>query len=83
MNQSNYPKERPGKCRHVRRAQGKEHSVPIMPYSEEFHDVWKGGIKRAAASTGLEPIRIHMINQSSEVTDDIVAHRPSGQRLSS
>ena len=52
---------------------GKNILFAIMPYSEEFHDVWKGGIKRAAASTGLEPIRIDMINQSSEVTDDIVA----------
>jgi hypothetical protein len=52
---------------------GKNILFAIMPYSEEFHDVWKGGIKRAAANAGLEPIRIDMITQSSEVTDDIVS----------
>jgi nucleoside 2-deoxyribosyltransferase len=45
----------------------------IMPFAREFDDVWTGGIKRAATGTGLTPIRIDMITQSSEITDDIVA----------
>ena len=45
----------------------------VMPFHEDFHDVWVGGIQRAATGTGLTPIRIDMITKSSEVTDDIVA----------
>lgn len=44
----------------------------IMPFAEEFSDVWQGGIKRAASGTGLTPIRIDMITKTSEITDDIV-----------
>jgi hypothetical protein len=45
----------------------------IMPFHEDFHDVWVGGIQRAATGTGLTPVRIDMITKSSEVTDDIVS----------
>src|ERR1043165_449980 len=45
----------------------------IMPFNDDFVDIWLGGIKRAAAGTGLTPIRIDMITASSELTDDIVA----------
>jgi hypothetical protein len=44
----------------------------IMPFAPDFEDVWKGGIKRAAAGTGLVPIRIDMLTHTSEITDDIV-----------
>jgi hypothetical protein len=44
----------------------------VMPFADEFTDVWLGGIKRAATGTGLTPIRIDMITKTSEVTDDIV-----------
>lgn len=45
----------------------------IMPFHDDFRDVWAGGIKRAAAGTGVTPIRIDMITASTEITDDIVA----------
>ncbi|MDO9391374.1 MAG: hypothetical protein Q7U71_06335 [bacterium] len=45
----------------------------VMPFHEDFQDVWTGGIQRAATGTGLTSIRIDMINKSSEVTDDIVS----------
>jgi len=51
---------------------GKRILFAIMPFSREYDDVWTGGIKRAATGTGLTPIRIDMITQSSEITDDIV-----------
>jgi nucleoside 2-deoxyribosyltransferase len=44
----------------------------IMPFAAEFTDVWIGGIKRAATSAGYYPVRIDMITQTSEITDDIV-----------
>jgi hypothetical protein len=44
----------------------------VMPFHEDFRDVWAGGIQRAANGTGLTPIRIDMITASGEVTDDIV-----------
>jgi hypothetical protein len=44
----------------------------IMPFAKELDDVWIGGIKRAASGTGFTPVRIDMITQSSEITDDIV-----------
>jgi hypothetical protein len=44
----------------------------IMPFADEFADVWSGGIKRAASGTGLTPLRIDMITKTSEITDDIV-----------
>jgi nucleoside 2-deoxyribosyltransferase len=45
----------------------------IMPFHEDFIDIWSGGVKRAAVGTGLTPIRIDMITTSSAITDDIVA----------
>jgi len=45
----------------------------IMPYSEEFDDIWVGGIKRAASGTGFFPVRIDMITKSADITDDIVS----------
>ena len=45
----------------------------IMPFAVEFTDVWKGGIQRAAQSEGFTPIRVDMINRSTNITDDIVA----------
>jgi len=45
----------------------------IMPFHEDFRDIWVGGIQRAATGTGFTPIRIDMITKSSEVTDDIVS----------
>jgi len=44
----------------------------IMPFAQEFSDIWIGGIKRAASGTGLTAVRIDMLTQSSEITDDIV-----------
>jgi hypothetical protein len=44
----------------------------IMPFAAEFADVWKGGIQRAAQSEGFTPIRVDMINRSTNITDDIV-----------
>jgi len=51
---------------------GKRMLFAIMPFSKEFEDVWVGGIKRAASGTGLTPVRIDMLTQSTEITDDIV-----------
>jgi nucleoside 2-deoxyribosyltransferase len=45
----------------------------IMPFAQEFTDVWKGGIDRAAQAKGFKPIRVDMINRSTNITDDIVA----------
>lgn len=45
----------------------------IMPFAAEFGDVWKGGIQRAAKEEGFHPIRVDMINRSTNITDDIVA----------
>ena|SRR5437763_819322 len=45
----------------------------IMPFHQDFEDIWLGGVKRAAVGTGLTPIRIDMITASSAITDDIVA----------
>jgi hypothetical protein len=44
----------------------------IMPFAAEFTDVWIGGIKRSASSAGYYPVRIDMITQTSDITDDIV-----------
>jgi hypothetical protein len=44
----------------------------IMPFKPEFNDVWKGGIQRAADDEGFKPIRVDMINRSTNITDDIV-----------
>lgn len=44
----------------------------IMPFKPEFNDVWKGGIQRAAQAEGFKPIRVDMINRSTNITDDIV-----------
>jgi hypothetical protein len=50
-----------------------EHSVfIIMPFAAEFADVWKGGIQMAAKAAGFTPIRVDMINRSTNITDDIV-----------
>ena len=45
----------------------------IMPFAADFSDVWKGGIQRAAQAEGFNPIRVDMINRSTNITDDIVA----------
>ncbi len=44
----------------------------VMPFAAEFSDVWKGGIQRAAQAEGFMPIRVDMINRSTNITDDIV-----------
>ncbi len=44
----------------------------IMPFSTEFSDVWGGAIRAACEHEGLVPIRVDMINKSSNITDDIV-----------
>lgn len=44
----------------------------IMPFKPEFNDVWKGGIIRAAKTENFTPIRVDMINRSTNITDDIV-----------
>jgi hypothetical protein len=45
----------------------------IMPFAAEFTDVWKGGIQKAAEAEGFMPIRVDMINRSTNITDDIVS----------
>jgi len=45
----------------------------IMPFKADMNDVWIGGIKRAAETAGFTPIRVDMINRSTNITDDIVA----------
>lgn len=45
----------------------------VMPFHDDFKDVWAGGIQRAASGTGLTPIRIDMITATGEITDDIVS----------
>lgn len=44
----------------------------IMPFEPEFNDVWKGGIQRAAKAEDFVPIKVDMINRSTNITDDIV-----------
>lgn len=44
----------------------------IMPFRQEFNDVWIGGIRRACTELELNPIRVDMINKSTNITDDIV-----------
>lgn len=44
----------------------------IMPFNKEFNDVWKGGIEKAAKNEGYKPLRVDMINKSSNITDDII-----------
>ena len=44
----------------------------IMPFAEAFADVWAGAIQRATRAAGFEPIRVDMINRSSDITDDII-----------
>ena len=44
----------------------------IMPFNKEFNDVWKGGIEKAAKAEGFKPIRIDMLNKSTNITDDII-----------
>jgi hypothetical protein len=51
---------------------GKRVLFAIMPFQEDFQDVWIGGIQRAANGTGLTPLRIDSITTSAEITDDIV-----------
>ena len=52
---------------------GKKVLFGIMPFGIEFDDVWEGGIKRAASSTGFYPLRIDKLTKSSDITDDIIA----------
>lgn len=44
----------------------------IMPFSQDFNDVWIGGIQTAAKSSGFHPIRVDTIARSANITDDIV-----------
>lgn len=44
----------------------------IMPFSETFNDVWTGGVLRAAKAEDFNPIRVDMIDRSSNITDDII-----------
>ncbi len=44
----------------------------IMPFAEAFADVWSGAIQRATRTAGFEPIRVDMINRSSDITDDVI-----------
>ena len=44
-----------------------------MPFSSDFSDVWKGGIEKAAKAENFRPIRVDMINKSTNITDDIVS----------
>lgn len=44
----------------------------IMPFNKDFNDVWKGGIEKAAKAEGFKPIRIDMLNKSTNITDDII-----------
>lgn len=44
----------------------------IMPFASTFTDVWLGAIDKAAKELNLNPIRVDMIDRSSNITDDIV-----------
>lgn len=44
----------------------------IMPFSQDFNDVWIGGIQTAAKNSGFHPIRVDTIARSANITDDIV-----------
>lgn len=44
----------------------------IMPFASEFNDVWEGAVKRSAKSNSLFPLRVDMITQSSDISDDII-----------
>lgn len=44
----------------------------IMPFRQDFNDVWMGAINKACAELGLTAIRVDMINRSSNITEDIV-----------
>ena len=44
----------------------------IMPFSQDFNDVWAGGIQTAAKNAGFHPIRVDTIARSTNITDDIV-----------
>ena len=44
----------------------------IMPFAESFSDVWAGAIQRAARTAGYQPIRVDMINRSSDITEDVI-----------
>jgi hypothetical protein len=44
----------------------------IMPFSQDFNDVWKGAIQTASKTAGFHPIRVDTINRSSNITDDII-----------
>lgn len=51
---------------------GKQILFGIMPFGIEFDDVWAGAIKRAASSIGFYPLRVDMLTESSNITDDIM-----------
>lgn len=44
----------------------------IMPFNEQFTDVWSGGILKAARIEGFDAIRADMINRSTDITEDII-----------
>lgn len=44
----------------------------IMPFRQDFNDVWVGAINKACSELGLTAIRVDMINRSSNITEDIV-----------
>src|SRR5437879_3856450 len=43
----------------------------IMPFKDDFSDVWNGGIRRACQETKFAPLRVDEIKMSSGITDDI------------
>src|SRR5207245_4543446 len=42
----------------------------IMPFKDDFSDVWNGGIRRACQETKFAPLRVDEIKMSSGITDD-------------
>lgn len=44
----------------------------IMPFNKDFNDVWKGGIEKGAKAEGFNPLRIDLLNKSTNITDDII-----------
>jgi len=44
----------------------------IMPFSQEFNDVWVGGIQAAVKNSTFNAIRVDTIARSANITDDIV-----------
>jgi len=43
----------------------------IMPFDQEFNDVWTGGIRRACDDCGFASLRVDQVSLSSWITDDV------------